>query len=196
MVGTGIGVPCDALPLVLEPCDCCGFEVPFIRGFKWISKQYISKLSYTAHEYSIHGNVFSGMDKCICRPRCPICHFDNNDLSKYGLMWVGERHYTPHSFIREAELMGVSKKIAKLPKDIVFGKTWIVLAHKKVPIYNGVRFGELNADPKRVPAIFSAFIPRRVEMLIFKKDATLEKLEQLRKQGITPVVIKYDKTHE
>jgi hypothetical protein len=33
-------------------------------------------------------------------------------------MWVGSQYYTPESFIKEAQTMGVSKRIAKIPKDL------------------------------------------------------------------------------
>jgi len=37
--------------------------------------------------------------------------------------------------------------------------------------------------------IFCAFIPKRVEKLIWKNQATPEELEKLEKRGITPVII-------
>ena len=38
-------------------------------------------------------------------------------------------------------------------------------------------------------AIFYAFRPQRVEMLIWESEATSENLEKLKKRGITPIVV-------
>jgi hypothetical protein len=44
------------------------------------------------------------------------------------LMWVGETHYSPASFLAEARRMGVSKRIAAIPSDAQPGDP-IALAH-------------------------------------------------------------------
>jgi hypothetical protein len=177
LVGTGISRPCDMLSLELTPCPTCGFEVPFTRGFMWLHKDYIK------HRSEQHKN-------CTCPPTCPLCYPTSNDQTKYGLMWVGARYYTPENFVKEAKDVGVCKRIAKIPKDLEFGKTWILLAHKKVPFSselepNGLRTNE----PEYKPAIFYAFRPTKVEKLIWESKATKRRLNKLKKQGITPVVI-------
>ena len=137
IVGSGISVVCDNLPYPLKPCDCCGFAPQFIRGFSWLKKEYIKE----------HNRVVSAEDgtmeliECDCIATCPICHPNSNSLEHYGLMWVGEKYYTPENFVHEAEEMGVSKAINKIPKDVILGKTWILLAHPKVPFVNaGIHF--------------------------------------------------------
>lgn len=40
LVGQGLSRTCDLLPLWLEPCPHCGFQIPRHEGFMWISKQY------------------------------------------------------------------------------------------------------------------------------------------------------------
>jgi len=109
-------------------------------------------------------------------------------------MWVGENFYkTPESFVLEARKMGICKAIPTIPSRLKLGKSWIVLAHRKVvfPIHK-----EGRVESQKLPGIFYAFRPTRIEMLIWKSQATKEYLEKLRKQGITPVVVPdEDKVH-
>lgn len=180
LVGEGISVPCDRLPFELAPCRCCGYAPPFSRGFSWINSEYLGE-----HE------------ECTCIPFCPICHPntvppDKTNQGKYGLMWVGQRYYSPKSFVREARDMGVSKAIGSIPKDLVLGKTWVLLAHKKVPIYDEGLLEEnglARKEPRHAPAIFYAFTPQRVEMLLPESECTPEKVEELAEQGITVVPV-------
>ena len=97
--------------------------------------------------------------------------------------------------------MGVSKRIAEIPKGLVLGKTWVLLAHPKVPFWE--KAPQKTLDPKlpnvRVekPAIFYAFRPQRVEFLLWEKEATREKIEQLKAKGITPIIVPNEmKEHE
>ena len=182
LVGSGIARGCDIIPIKLTPCPTCGFEIPFTRAFMWISKKYIMQHAI-AHQ------------DCSCPKDCPLCYPNMNNQTKYGLMWVGQKFYSPKTFIDEAVKMGVSKRIGVIPKDLVLGETWVVLAHRKVPFYE-TKTGLASKEPSTYPAIFYAFVPQRIEMLIWKSQATLEKLAELRKQGITAIVISDgDKDH-
>jgi len=198
LCGTGIAVPCDMLPLELTPCPTCGFEIPFTRNLMRLNKQWVINKSLKHHEET-EGN-------CKCKGICPLCFPRKNILTHYGLMWVGERHYTPSGFVKEATKMGVSKKIPDVPKWLEMGKTWILLAHKKVPFYkeifNSTQNKEtkeniyLRSEPEYKPAIFYAFRPQTIEMPIWKSQATKEYLEELQEKGITPIVIPDgDKVH-
>ena len=53
------------------------------------------------------------------------------------IMWVGEEHYTVGSFIREAEQMGVSKRIPRtaIPEGIVPGQSRILIKHRKAIVH-------------------------------------------------------------
>lgn len=120
-----------------------------------------------------------------------------------ALMWVGSRYYTARSFAQEADEMGVCKAINQLPKGLVLGKTWIFLAHPKVPIYmdleylealEGWKLGEEARDklapvPPEKPAIFYAFTPKRVEMLLPEEECTPEKLKECAEKGITVIPV-------
>lgn len=185
IVGDGIPVVCDNLPYPIRKCRGCGFTPQFTRGFSWLEKSYIQQHDGVNDSY---GELVSR--ECNCPATfCPICWPDRNDLEKYGLMWVGDKYYTPEEFVAESNSMGVSKAINKLPKDLILGKTWVVLAHRKVPM---IREDFMSGEPDYVPAIFYAFIPKAYEMLIWEKDATEERLAELRGQGITPIVVPDD----
>jgi len=49
------------------------------------------------------------------------------------IMWAGEEHYTVGSFIREAEQMGVSKRIpaTAIPEGIIPGQSRILIKHRQ-----------------------------------------------------------------
>ena len=157
LCGSGFSLPCDRLPYKLTTCPVCGAGIKFHRGFQWISwKDY-------AGEHN----------ECECNSHCFVCHPSDE---KYGLMWVGERYYTPHSFILEAERMGVSKLVPTLPKGLEIGRTKVLLVHRK-------------AWMGREPAIFYAFIVRRVEVLVRAEEANEEWVRRLRERGVTVIVV-------
>jgi len=129
-------------------------------------------------------------------------------------MLVGEGYYkTPGDFAREAEIMGISKKIPFVPKDMVIGKTVVYLAHHKAcevreapAMQHAMAIGAaeqedrprlLDAEAvKMATGIFSAFIPQRIVQIV--KESSLEgpagdKLcEDLAKRGITPIPVPDD----
>lgn len=178
LVGEGLSVVCDKLPYELKVCPCCGAGIKQARGFTWIKAFEL---------FGIHQNC---QDKVV---PCPVCQPFRD--KKYGLLWVGEKYYTPQSFIREAQQLGVSKRIPQIPKDLKLGETWILLAHPKAIIKatkdNGKSLVEEN------PGIFYAFRPVRVEKIITQKQATKKALKKLKKRGITPVIVPDgDKDHK
>jgi hypothetical protein len=123
-------------------------------------------------------------------------------------MGVGESFYkTPGDFMAESNRLGISKRIPFIPKELELGKTIVYLAHPKACQVKessalqkamAIVGGQEVEQPRLVESekveyktgIFSAFIPQRVEKLIWQKDATQEELKKLEKRGITPVVIK------
>ena len=54
------------------------------------------------------------------------------DMGKAGLLWIGEQFYpTPGEFTREAEELGISRRISAVPRDFKLGETWVLFAHRK-----------------------------------------------------------------
>ena len=111
---------------------------------------------------------------CGCDECCYVCHPKQGEM--YGLMWVGEQFYTPQSFILEAEKMGVSKLVAAIPKGLEIGKTKVLLAHRK-------------AWMDKEPAIFYAFVVKRIEVLVKEEDLDKDWVERLRKRGVTIITV-------
>jgi len=179
LVGKGISVGCHRLPLEIpDACPVCGAKIKFHRGIQRIDFR----------------RIFGGckeIDKDYpCHITCPVC----NPPGHGWLMWVGSKFY-PRTidFVEEAERIGISKAIARLPGDFKLGEDWVYLAHKKA-VRKKVEDKTTLTGYKEVdlPGIFYAFKPERVEMLVRESEATEEKLKELQEKGITPVVVPDD----
>jgi hypothetical protein len=192
LCGSGTGMRCDRLPYEIVNCPTCGSGLKFTRGWTWLDWQ-----KYAGEHPDLLGPV---EERQTCRDSntCAICH-PVNYPQPYGLLWIGEKYYSPDAFTKEASLMGVSRRLAfagdtpRIPKLLKLGITWVLLAHKHV-IKKGKN--EKNEDIW-APAIFHAFKPSRLELLLWDKDATSARLDELDKAGITLIVIPDgDKDHD
>lgn len=196
IVGEYISSPCDRMPFPLTVCPICGQGIKVSRGFTEI------------RPHSLWGMHQDCKDKI--RP-CFLC--DPTDEPAY-IMLVGAGNYpTPQDFLKEALTMGISKKIPFIPRDLKLGSTILYLAHPKAcevrePVAlqqamnilegsqtNQPRLLETEKVEKAI-GIFCAFIPRRIEKLIWKTEATAEELEKLENRGIKPIIVpRGDKDH-
>ncbi len=180
-VGTGIAVGCHRLPFPLNVCPVCGAGIHFSRGYTWIQADKLF-------------GICEPLESCACLAAvresgliCPVC---DPPADRAGLLWVGQAYYSPGSFIAEALEMGVSKRIAQVPREFKVGETWVYLAHKHaVTNQSDLGFGSDTAESNSTPGIFYAFRPQRIEKLIRKSDASDETIEALKKRGITAIVI-------
>lgn len=168
----GLCRACDRLPYPLDLCPVCGAGIKFSRAWTWLD-----------------WFVFAGPHlPCGCPSSCPVCSppqlVVDVEKSKYGLLWIGEVGYTPESFTKEALVMGVSRRIPAIPRNLELGQTVVLVAHR-------------NACGEDAPGIFHAFIPTRLELLIWDSEATPERIAELGKRGIVPIVIPDgDKDHD
>jgi len=197
LCGKFIHIPCDRMPFPLTVCPVCGQGIKVSRGFTQVNPYRL---------WGIHENC-----QDIFRP-CFLC--DPQDQPAY-IMLVGEKYYkTPVEFLDEAFSMGISKRIPFIPKGLELGTTVIYLAHNKAIKVNvaaavqqamSILEGEDTQQPKLVETdrvekklgIFCAFIPNRVEKLLWESKATPEELEKMAKREITPVIVPDgDKDHE
>lgn len=201
LCGGYINVPCDRLPLELTSCPVCGAGIHFTRSMTEINPFKL----FGNHDVELNSGEIDYICKDIYRP-CHVC--DPPDAIAF-IMMVGEKYYTPESFMEEASSMGVSKRIPFIPKKLKLGETIVYLAHpkaclvKEVPVlqeHMAIKFvgsDKDNGQPRLLEAekedkalgIFCAFIPQRIEMPIWKSKLTDEKKEELEKRGITPVQI-------
>lgn len=152
LIGGGAFHTCGILPIALTVCPCCQTGIKPARGFTWTTPDLWKK------------------EECP-DTNCKKCSpFFDKTIEKVGLMWVGEKFYpTGSDFTRESMQMGVSKRIAQIPKDLEIGKTWVLLAHRKPEAH-----------------IFGAFIPQRIEYVVRDTD-TPETIEAMEKRGVTCV---------
>lgn len=165
-VSPGTGFQCDQLPFVLASCECCGFTPKIKRGYSYLNSEY-----------------FKEHDDCGCTKVCPICHPEQYAGQRYLGMRVSSRYYTPEEYLAEAARIGVSLRTSSYPKDFEMEKTWILLSHAKA----GTKV--VDGEEVACPAIFFVFQPDKLEKLIWKSDATEEKLAELEAAGITPVIV-------
>lgn len=182
LVGTGLAVACDALPLELMDCPCCGFSVPFSRNI-----------------IKIHGGYLAGrMKGHECRDKfpCPICH---GKFERFYLMYVSQKVYSPDTFKSEAVRQGVSKRIPpqSIPKDLKLGEDWILLAMNKYPLNTPEHPDKRYMDDEvhEAKAVFYAFRPIRIEIMLWS-DTPKAVIDQWRKKGFTPVFIPHTPENE
>jgi hypothetical protein len=90
-----------------------------------------------------------------------------------GLIWIGEGHYSStRAFIREADDMGISRRITSIPRGFEVGVTWVFLAHPKgmLKLVDGPPDGLFDKEPQHRPAIFMAFKPSKIERIVKQSD--------------------------
>ena len=202
LVGGGLSAPCDRMPYPLERCRTCGSGIKFTRGPQWLQPDF-----FPVHE------------GCHDESPCPVCVNGGPDESTsasaddlFGphlLLWIGRAHYTPEEYLAESHSLGVSRRISAMPKSLVLGETWVLLAHlDAVPPEDPTACAEcarkradhpgggLTAqacgsfkEPVASPGIFCAFIPRAVELILKESDATAERREKEAKRGVTVVAV-------
>lgn len=154
LMGKGNFEACERLPFPLTICPCCGGGIGFFRAFKWIQPE---QLFAPGNEPICDGNDDHDHGRCVmCNPSLAG--------KRAGLMWVGEKFYTPAEFIREARRVGISKKTASIPRSFEFGKDIIYLAHIKAVVdYD-------DEDNPFSPGIFMSFKPEWVDIVIDDPD--------------------------
>jgi hypothetical protein len=206
LVAKGLGTPCDRLPLPLHVCPTCGNGIKQIRGFQWIEAALLSA----------QPKVCKGRSDGSCLT-CPVCS-PNETLTapagKAGLLWIGEAHYaTPTDWEQEANRLGVSRRISALPDGLVFGQTWVMVAHPKaIKSTCGAAFAKDGVarncrqdfpdrdcktcggtGVKAEPGIFHAFKPQACELIVtpkLRKAAWVKKL--VKDKGVQLVEVPED----
>ena len=182
---------CGRLPIPITTCPCCGTTIKFSRAMQMLDGDMIIKM---ANEDE---NPCSSTD-------CQTCHLSGNvEIGKVALMWVGEKFYPhPSDFTKEADAMGVSKRIPKtatglpaLPKEFKVGETLVFFAHKKTIATICDCDGDKDCEKcegKRVfytPGVFRVQKLSRIEYVVTGTEDE-EFLEKLEERGITLVNVK------
>ena len=179
LVAGGAGWSCGRLPLLLLVCPTCGVGIKQSRGWTWVDPVAL----FAGHECKAPADYCAG---------CPVNVVNLETIGRAGLLWVGEQFYkTPDLFEREANELGISRRIAAIPRGFELGHTWVLLAHPK-------EFPPTPQDPEYRPGIFRLFKPERIEQIITHEQAKDPAvLADLEKRHITPVVVPAgDKDHQ
>ena len=195
LVGMGLTIACDRLSLAFCDCAVCGNLPRFNRG--------VSKIN----PLTLFGTHKS--DRCKCLEGCYVCNppdigietdipFMKGDVverikgtPQAYLMWVGRKYYTERGFIEEAHLLGVSKRISRLPKGFDYRKSFIYLAIQHC-VEETKGFDPKKQKNVKKDGVFYAFRPKQVEYLIYDDEVTEELVKEFRAKGIEPVLIKRD----
>jgi|HubBroStandDraft_2_1064218.scaffolds.fasta_scaffold00990_3 hypothetical protein len=230
LVGGGLSAPCDRMPYPLDRCRTCGGGVKFTRGHTWLQPDFFKPHTNvnTAPLRLAPGESRPTNQELLTRAiamsckddsACPVCR-NREDFGPHLLLWIGRGHYSPDAFLKESRELGVSRRIAALPKGFVPGETWVLLAHlDAVPVNEDRICARCNSDraahayagqevenvdgskyrvcdefqaPKPTPGIFCAFVPRAVELILKESDATPERVEKEAKRGVTVVAVPDD----
>ena len=118
LVGGGLSAPCDRMPYPLDRCRTCGGGVKFTRGHTWLQPDF-----FEPHSDSLPATIY-----CRDESACPVCN-NRDDFGPHLLLWIGRGHYSPEAFLEEGRRLGVSRRISAMPKGLVLGETWVLLAH-------------------------------------------------------------------
>lgn len=189
LVSDAGGIACDRLPIPLTVCPTCSHGFKQSRGFTWVD---------------INGLVGGVHRDCQDEFACPLC-MATSEMGKCGLLWIGEKFYkTPADFERESNSLGISRRIAALPRGFKVGETWILLAHPKTVPCNlcsatgltdaghpGYRSEVCEAchGTGKVAGIFKVWQPKRLEKILPESARGSAEVQDLTEKGITPVFV-------
>ena len=175
LVGGILDAPCDRLPIELVVCKVCGQGQRVGKGFTKFDPYEL---------WGVH-------EKCKDSKGCYCCYPPHLGY----MMRVGSGFYNMETFIHEARQMGVSKRIPFIPRELVVGLTPIYLVHKEaiVKYPNWMDKKNTNQEVTISDGVFAAFIPQRIETLMWQSELATEwgekRAERLEKRGVTIIPI-------
>lgn len=173
MVSDAGGLSCECLPIQLVACSHCGAGVKQSRGWQWL----------TVAQLKDSGTL--GKCKKIDKhcPRCPACNpqlFEKAvPADKVGLLWIGGVYYSPAAFLEEAKRLGVSRRIAAIPKGFVVGSTYVACAHP----------GAVGAGESAKPGVFLLWRPKRIELIVTPEMKAEDWVADYVERGVTLVEV-------
>lgn len=182
----GPAVECGKLPIPLTACPCCGHthigtKSGPSRGWTWVDIQALARDIPCKIAYTKEGSAIDAA--CVLNPRSPTAR----EFGQVGLLWIGVQHYpTIDKFDKEAEAMGISRRVHQLPRDFVLGETWVALAHRRA--ITTIQGESGHEEVVHVPGIFRLFKPDRIEVIVDGTEPD-EVIEKYLEQGFTPVLV-------
>jgi hypothetical protein len=120
------------------------------------------------------------------------------ELGRVGLLWIGAKFYpTPADFVKEAEELGVSRRVPAIPRGFEVGSTWVFLAHRRA-IWKDCSCGSVDDCPDCegvggywLPGVFQVFRPEQLEQVVDGSESD-EFLQGLVDRGIQPIIVERD----
>jgi hypothetical protein len=196
LVSGGLAEPCERLPLPVEACPTCSQGIKPARGWTWVDPRVLFPAQVhgpASHNAACPLGLNPVLDGGEWRDVISTSYHRTGDRA--GLIWVGEAFYpTADEFMREAHLMGVSRRITAVPRGFVVGETWVYLGHRKAVPPAPAEFGQEAPEPS--PGVVTLFKPTAIEYVL--KDGEEDDpdlLASLEERGLTPVkVIRADQT--
>jgi hypothetical protein len=155
--------PCGKWPVSLAVCPCCGSGVKPSRQWVWVESDQLLA--------GARAKSCPMADDFGCN--CPLD--GEMKTGRAGLLWIGDRFYSPSEFNAEAGVMGISRRVNFIPRGFEIGTTWVYLAHAK-------------GDGKGGPGTIAAFRPTAAEVLCDGTEST-DEIDGYVARGLTPVII-------
>ncbi|MCK5548786.1 MAG: hypothetical protein KAI64_07205 [Thermoplasmata archaeon] len=144
------------------------------RGWTWVDGDEVLRASPECPD--------RGKKNC---ESCEVHNYVRHGVGQCGLIWIGETHYpTTGHFNREAEIVGISRRLSAVPKAFVFGETVVMLAHRRAIMSEPVMGEEIEFES----GIFRIFKPDKIEIVV-SGDESDEKIESYIDRGLTPVKV-------
>lgn len=194
LVGGGIGVPCDRLPLLLDVCPTCSHGIKPSRGWTWVD---VNALVQGGHYEPPSRKEEKYLCDCAQKRGCSFCGRPET-MGRAGLLWVGESFYkTPEEFIVEGVALGFSRRIRAIPRGFKVGETYVLLAHPKaIRDFTPIEPKEDEligaTELKFRPGVFYIWLPQRLEKIYPQSLHNSDQVEEDMKRGITPVFVPDD----
>ena len=208
---------CKRMPYPLETCPVCSGGIKPSRSWTWLDVPQLLlagsgiKTRQEQCSYCRGSGRFLEAGPCLSCDRgtltrstacshgnCSVCPMGGGAEPKTGLLWIGDKFYSPQSFLDESHQMGVSRRLPNVPNDFVAGRTWVLCAHRKgitEPCPDKSPFPHPGDCPgcegtgkHHVPAIFAAFKSETIEYVV-KGTETKEELLSMHRRGIQPVYV-------
>lgn len=202
LVGPKLSAGCGKLPHELHICPTCQGGFKQARGWTWVAAK------------PIFGSQPCEWPGTWCET-CPLGGAIDQLGKACGLLWIGEKFYPePEDWAKEASTLGVSRRIAALPKGFKLGQHWVLIAHPRA-VKRKPRTAEEHAElaeanrarvQDELPlesvivrkGIISVFQPTAIEKIVTQSELKdTAAMEALRAKGITPVAVPdEDKDHQ
>ena len=181
LMGPGASAKCERLPMPLTVCPCCGEGIKFSRAFTWVmpGKLFAPYIEPTCMLHDERAEDLQELDMLSPHNHeaCPMCNAEAVAGVRAGLLWIGQNHYSPQAFKREAALMGISRRLPNIPRGFAVGEHWVYLAHKLAAFPEG--WPDCGPDAKSRPGVFYVFRPTHVDLVIDDPEDIPERAHRL-----------------